>query len=307
MLSAELRQVLKALALNRQPGWNFPGNFLEISFDEVEKDHARLSVEPGPHCVDANGHISLGVVSVLADIGMTAAMRKHVGLAARIATVSMTLQFTGAPFDGRLETRARFDGFFQQASRQQGLARVRIFAGDTLVCTANGSFLSLGTRDGINQLAPLPMRRRGEGDDTVPLAVEELIDLELKVYTRALDAIKPGPLSFIERFWGLLPQSAEQGATCDFTNGLHVGNRVGHTQGGLTLALAATTAKAALGDDWRLLGIAASYVSPGTGPFLKAATCIVHRGGLTAVLRTRVTDSEGRLVLDATTNHSRGR
>jgi uncharacterized protein (TIGR00369 family) len=91
----------------------------------------------------------------------------------------------------------------------------------------------------------------------------------------------------------------------EFANGLHVGNRVGHTQGGLTFALAATAAGVALDPEWHLVGISAWYVSPGTGATLRAEASVVHQGSLTAVVRTRVADPEGRTVLEAVTNHSR--
>lgn len=299
----ELHQVLKGLALNRQPGWNFPGNFLELSFDEVARASARVSIDPGPHCVDADGQMNLGAVAVLADIGMAAGMRQQVGLATRMATVAMSLQFTGAPRTGRLEAFGRFDGFFYGASGKQGLARAEIRAGETLVCTSSGSFMALGNREGT---APLPIRRRDIDAVAAPLAIEGLNDEEQVVFARAREALRPeGESSFVERFWGLLPQRNEGGASCEFANGLHVGNRVGHTQGGLTFALAATTASGALDRDWQLVGASAWYVSPGTGVSLRAQATIVHQGSLTAVVRARVCDPEGRTVLEAVTNHSR--
>lgn len=299
----ELRQVLKGLALNRQPGWNFPGNFLELSFDEVCPDRARLSIEPGPHCQDPDGQLNLGALGVLADIGMAAGMRQQVGLATRMATIAMTIQFTGVPRKGRLEAFGRFDGFFTGTADKQGLARAEIRAGEALVCTASASFMALGNREGT---APLPMRRRAFDAEVPPLRTGELSEEERVVYARAQKALEPDTeTSFIERFWGFLPQRNERGASCDFVNGLHVGNRVGHTQGGLTFALAATTAIGALGREWHLVGVSAWYVSPGTGPALRAEASIVHQGSLTAVVRGRVSDPEGRTVLEAMTQHSR--
>lgn len=298
-----LRQVLKGLALNRVPGWNFPGNFLEVSFDEVGPDSARLSLEPGPHCVDSDGQMNLGAVSVLADIGMAASMRQEIGLPTRMATVAMSLQLTGAPRVGRLHSIGRFDGFFEGARGQQGLTRGEIRAGDVLVATASGSFMALGNREGT---APLPMRKRGVDAEVAPLTIAELNDEERDVFERARSASEPDArATFIERFWNFRPRRNAGGATTDFANGLHVGNRVGHTQGGLTFALAATTAIGALDPEWHLVAISAWYVSPGTGAALRAEASVVHQGGLTAVVRTRVSDPEGRTVLEAVTNHSR--
>ena len=301
-LPPELRQVLRGLALNRTPGWNFPGNFLDLSFDEVGADSARLSIEPGPHCLDAAGEVSLGALAVLADIGLAAGMRHQVGLDTRMATVTMSLQLTGARREGRLESSGRFEGFIDGIAGRQGLARSEIRAGGTLVATAGGSFMALGNREGT---PPLPMRRRGVDGVPQPLAAAELRADEVPVYERALAALERGPGSFIERFWGHLPRASGRGAECDFENGLHVGNRVGHTQGGLTFALAGVTGAAALGPAWRLTGISAWYVSPGTGARLRALAEVVHEGRLTAVCRARVQDEEGRAVLEAMTQHSR--
>ena len=295
----ELRQVLKGLALNREPGWNFPGNFLELSFDAIGEGTAALSIEPGPHCVDASGEMTLGALGMLADVGMAASLRHEVGAAMRLATVSMAVQLTNAPRRGRLESAGQFDGFIHGTSGRQGLTRAQIRAGGELVATVSGSFMAIdqGT-------APLRMRRRGDAD-VAPLEPAELTEEERAVYERACASLQGAGGSFIERFWGLAPQRGDGSAACEFANGLHVGNRVGHTQGGLTFALAAATGHAALGPEWRLAGVSAWYVSPGTGARLRAEASVVHAGRLTAVARSRVVNAEGRTVLEAMTQHSR--
>jgi acyl-coenzyme A thioesterase PaaI-like protein len=305
----ELHRVLKGLASNRQPGWNFPGNFLELSFDEVTENSSRLSLEPGSHCTDVDGGLNLAALCVLADIGMGVSMRRQLGVAGRMATVSMTLLFTGALRTGRVNLQAALEGFVQRATASQGIARAEIRAGDddALLCSANSSFVALGNRQG---LAALPMLRREDYAQVAALGPGDLTEDERAVYARAEEALNHQTESssaepFIERFWGLMPERIDRGAVCRFSNGLHVGNRVGHTQGGITFALAARTSAAALGEGWQLVGVSASYVSPGTGPWLHAEVRIIHQGGLTAVARTEIRDASGRLVLDATTNHSR--
>lgn len=301
--SPELRQVLLGLALNREPGWNFPGNFLDVSFDELGASDARISIEPGPHCVDADGQANLSVICVLADICMAVAMRAHAGYAMRMATVTMALQFTGAPRVGRLRAHGRFDGLHPGLARRQGLARGEIYAGDELVCTVSGSFQMLDTHAGLK---PMPLRRRGAQPQPAPLAPDELVEDERAVYARARQALEPGAGAFLERFWGLQPRQTSDGeAVCSLENGLHVGNRVGHTQGGLTFALATCTAQAALGHEWRLVGISAAYVRPGTGPALRAEARTLHRGGTTALLQVDVLDHDGRVVLATVANMAR--
>jgi uncharacterized protein (TIGR00369 family) len=230
-------------------------------------------------------------------------MREQVGLDTRMATVAMAMQLTGAPRTGRIESSGQFDGFIEGLAGRQGLARSELRASGRLIATASGSFMALGNREGT---APLPMRRRAVDEPASPLSPDELADEERAVYERARAAMRsPGEASFIERFWNYLPRVTAEGAECDFPNGLHVGNRVGHTQGGLTFALAAVTGAKALGPEWRLSAVSAWYVSPGTGPALRAIASVVHAGRLTAVARARIVDSDGRTVLEAMTQHSR--
>ena len=299
----ERRQVLRGLALNRTPGWNFPGNFMEISFDSVGGGEARVSVEPGPHLVERDGQASLGALGVLADIGMAVAVRHQVGLAARMATVSMSLQFGEARRVGRLEAAGHFDGFRAGPESRHGLARVEIRGAEGLVATGSAAFVVFDRHDGT---APLPLRRRGVDPVPEPLRPGELNEAEGEVLARADRALRArGDASFIERFWGLVPRRTANGASCTFPNALHVGNRVGHTQGGLTFALAAVTGAAALGDPWSLVGASAWYTSPGVGPKLLARAKVVHQGTLVAVVETRITDTQGRTVLRAVTHHAR--
>lgn len=301
-LSPELRQVLTGLALNRTPGWNFPGNFLELSFDDVLADTARVSIVPGPHCTGTDGQSSFAALAVLADIGMAAAMRQEIGFSGRMATVSMTLQLTGAPLTGRLEAHGRMEGFLAGAATRQGMTRADIYAGGTLACCVSGSFIALGNKAGT---AAMPMRKRGREAAVPPLEIAELTDEEKVVFDRASAAMDSGPLTFIDRFWGLLPVRNDGGASCDFPNGLHVGNRVGHTQGGVMLALAASTADAALDDGWHLAGVSSWYITPGTGAALRAEASIVHQGSRTAVVRSRVIDGQGKTVVESVTSHAR--
>ena len=88
-------------------------------------------------------------------------------------------------------------------------------------------------------------------------------------------------------------------------NGAHVGNRVGHAQGGVLMGLAASTAATALGREWSLASIGASFTSPGEGDVLEATASVIHRGRWTAVVRTQVIGFEGRRVLEVITNHAR--
>jgi acyl-coenzyme A thioesterase PaaI-like protein len=302
MGSDPIFRVLRALALSRTPGFNFPGHFLALSYDEVSAARSRTSLDTGEHCSDADGQMNIGPFALLADMALAASFRGAVGASARVATVTMSLQFTGERRVGRLSAKSWLDGFVAGAAERQGLARAEIRSGRTLVCTAHGAFMVIGKP---NATPPHPLPRRGEMSTTA-LAEEELADAEREVLGHARKSLSAaGSHSFIERFWGYLPRVGTKGATCKAWNGPHVGNRVGHAQGGFTFGLAAVTAAAALPPHWKLVGASSWYVGPGVGKFLTARARIVHRGMSTAVVRTRIEDENRRGVLETVTSHAR--
>jgi acyl-coenzyme A thioesterase PaaI-like protein len=152
---------------------------------------------------------------------------------------------------------------------------------------------------------PAPNRRR---DDPPPaLAADSLERDERRIVRQAeaaLARVASDGGSFVERFWGYAPHKLASGAAAAMQNGPHIGNRVGHAQGGIQLGLAAVTAAAALPASWALTGISAWFISPGEGATLRARSEIVHHGRLTAVIRTRITGRERRRVLEAVTTHA---
>jgi acyl-coenzyme A thioesterase PaaI-like protein len=286
------RRVLRGLALNRIPGLHFPGNFLDFSFDRVRRDGARLSLDPGPWCTDTGGEAGLSALAMLADLALGASVRAQLSREARIATVSFTLQFTGAPCRGRLRARGEFQGFFQRAAGRLGLSRVSVAGAAGQVCYGTGSFMALQPPKGL-VLHPVPLRKRGSLEP-FPLKLSQLKEEEKEILKRA-DAALAAPGAFIENFWG------GRGV---LKNVLHAGNRVGHAQGGILIAMAAKSAAAKLGGDWRLGGVTALYISPGEGRTLRARSTVIHRGRLTAVVNTFITGKNGRRVLEVLTTHN---
>jgi acyl-coenzyme A thioesterase PaaI-like protein len=286
------RRVLRGLALNRQPGLHFPGNFLDVSFDRVNRRGVRLSLDPGPWCADAQGEADLAALAMLADLALGASIRAQLSRETRIATVSLALQFTGAPSRGRLRARGEFQGFFERAAGRLGLSRVSVAGGAGQVCYGTGSFMALQPPRGM-KLHPVPLRKRSSPVPRLP-DEENLNQEERKILARADAALRKGG-NFLERFWG---------GAGPLHNGLHAGNRVGHAQGGILVAMAAKNAAARLSGHWRLGAVSALYVSPGEGRTLRARSEVVHHGRLTAVVRTRVTGKNRRAVLEVVTTHS---
>lgn len=298
----ETAQVLRGLALNREPGWNFPGNFLEISFDEVGWNRSRLSLEPGPHCLDAEGQVDHAAVCVLADIALAASLREQVGVVQRMATVQMSLSFTGAPLQGRLEAEGVGMGQPDSVGSLQLLAALTIRAGGRTACHGTASFLALGNKDA---LSPMPMLQRGSVPGAADrLHAQDLDDVERRVHERAV-AAATGELGFLSRFWGLVPVKISTGAVCVMDNGMQVGNRVGHTQGGISLALAAATGCNCAGPGWSLTNVTGWYVAAGRGTSLRCEARTLHRGASIAVIECETRDLQGRLVLRAITTHGR--
>lgn len=301
-----LGQVLRGIALNREPGLHFAGNFLEISFERVAPAETRLTLELGPHCVDAGRRANLGVLALFADLALASSIRAGLEPATRLATVSMNLQFTGAAAEGTLEAVSTFEGFFGEGAGRQGLSRVVISSRTRQICFGSGAFMVLKPPQGVT-LHPVPQRKRGERPAAPAIPAGELTRDERGILRRAEKSLATaGPAaSFISRFWGYEPRPVAGGASARMKNGPHIGNRVGHAQGGILLGLAAATAEAALPRSWELSGVSAWYVSPGEGATLRARSRVIHNGRLTSVIRTEVTGQAGRRVLEVVTTHAR--
>jgi len=293
-------RVLRGVASNRTPGFHFAGNFLGIELAEVGA-RTRVAMADGAHVVDRRGETHVAAVFMVADIALAASIRAQLSPEVRLATVSMHVQMNGAPMRGPIEARGEFSGFTEGAASKLGLARVAIYAGDREVGFGHGAFMALDPPPG-HTMHPVQPSRAARVD---PPAEETLDASERLIVERAEGALVAGDEPFISRFFGIVPRPAGGGAACRMENGTHVGNRVGHAQGGILMGLAASTAAAALGAPWRLAGIAASFTSPGEGDFLEATSAVIHCGRWTAVVRTEVNAPDGRRVLEATTNHAR--
>jgi len=307
-LEAIRAQVLRGIALNREPGYHFAGNFLDLSYDHVGTDYIALSVDALPHCADTDGQLTLSGFAILADLVMAAAVRAGLAPHTRLATVTMNLQFTGAPRTGRLAGHGTMHGFIEGAAGRQGMSGVEIRNAGGLVCTGSATFMVLKPPKGV-ELHPVPHRRRGA--NPAPDIGGRLRPDEKKILAIAdgvIADVRAQGGSFIRRFWGVRAKHAAGSAQSTVKNGPHIGNRVGHVQGGILLGLAAENAMAALTPHWSLTAISAWYISPGEGRSLKIKSKVVHHGRLIAVVRTEVTckgkDGRPRKVFELMTTHA---
>jgi uncharacterized protein (TIGR00369 family) len=293
------QRVLRAIALNRTPGYHFPGNFVDLSFDRVEDASARVSYE-----TDAEFASDLGALSILADFALGTAIRTGLHPATRLGTISMTLELARAPHQGIVTADARCHGFVGEGDSRTGRGRVVIEEGKDEIGYGSGAFMVLKPPSGVT-LHPVPHRRRGDAEPPV-LNEHDLEPDELPILRRADEALERAAKTrqpFIRHFWGFLPEAEEGGASCVMPNGPHVGNRVGFVQGGILFGLAAATATAALPESWMLSTVSAAFISPGQGPALNARASVVHQGQRMAVIRTELTRSDGRRVLEAMSTH----
>jgi len=300
------QQVLRAIALDRTPGYHFCGNFLGLKFDGLQGNEARVTLPTSPWVIDDQGHIDPFVMAVVTDFALANAVRTATPPEARLATVSLNLQFTGEPFAGDLTAHAELEGFFTEGSGQLAMTRGRVLANGKVVAFGSANFMVLPAPKGTT-LHPVPWLYRPVPDLPLP-DVETLSDKEQWLVARSqatLRSLAPDQRGFWSAFLGIETQLSDKYAKVSIPNGLHVGNRVGHVQGGISLGLALCGANRALSEDWRCSGIHASYVSPGTGPTLTSETAVTHRGRLTAVGRTQVLGENDRVVLDVMTNHAR--
>ena len=292
-------RVLRAIALNRTPGYHFPGNFIDLSFDRVDSAGARVSYE-----TDAENASDLGSLAVLADFALGTAIRASLHPATRLATVSMTLELARVPGAGVVSAASHCHGFVGEGESRTGRARVSLEDGAGEVGYGSGAFMVLKPPPGVT-LHPVPHRKRGDAEPPL-LAEQDLEPDELRILRHAEDALERAAKSgqpFLRHFWGFLPHAEEGGASCVMPNGPHVGNRVGYVQGGILFGLAAATASAALPENWMLSSTAAAFISPGDGPALKARAAIVHRGQRMAVVRTELARDDGRRVLEVMSTH----
>jgi acyl-coenzyme A thioesterase PaaI-like protein len=296
-------RVLTAVAGNRIPGLHFTGHFLGLEWREVTDDTARMAMAEGPHCRDADGAVNLVALGVLADNVLATPTRTDAVPGARLATIHLQLRFTGAPVTGDLTAEARLLGRSEGTALRQSLSAATISANGKTVCHASGEFMPLDAPPGVT-LAPLPWQRKA-APHIVPIDAGKLDPAELPIL-EACDAAlaKASPqVSFIEHFWGGVPRRSARGASNRVPIGPHIGNRVGHVQGGALLGLAATSARAAAPAEMMLSNVSAWYISPGRGEALSIRSRVLHAGRTIAVVRTEIKTPDGERVLEVLSHH----
>jgi acyl-coenzyme A thioesterase PaaI-like protein len=295
-------RVLRGIARNRVPGLHFPGYFLDIEWGEITGDSAHLAIAGGEHCSDANGEVDVAALAILADTALATTSRLGLAPGVRLATIHLQMQFTGAPATGRIDAQARLLGLSAGSALRQALSSAVVRANGNTICHASGEFVVLDPPAGVT-LAPLPWQQAqpAETASNDEGALEPFERVILKATGKALASASP-QAAFIQHFWGGVPRRIAHGASNRVAVGPHLGNRVGHVQGGILFGIAANTARAAA-PAMMLSNVSAWYISPGHGKSLTVRSRVVHAGRSVAVIRTEIKTAAGERVLEAVTHH----
>jgi acyl-coenzyme A thioesterase PaaI-like protein len=300
----EIRQrALRALARNRIPGYNFAGHFLDLQCRRFEPGAVAFDLAAGPHSTDAQGIVNPAAVSFFTDMVLAAAIRAYVEPTQRTATLVLRYDFTGAPARGTLTAEARSEGFSFRTALPQAMAVGSVFADGVEVIRASGNWVTAPTPGG-RTLAPLPWESKEPLQYPV-VARSELDPMEKAVMRHVERVLRiAGPEGFLHHLWTPAIRATPSGAASRIALGMHLGNRVGHVQGGLTMHIALATAVAAAPQHPLLTGATAWYISPGQGKALTTRSMLLQTGRNVAVVRTEVFAPGRKLVLEVISNHA---
>ena len=183
------------------------------------------------------------------------------------------------------------------------MSEATIFANGKPVCFTSGGFAALDPPPGV-KLAPLPWQHKQSRK--APLLAEHELDAHERAILKSCDAALAKvsrSASFIQHFWGGVPRRTADGASNRVAIGPHIGNRVGHVQGGISFGIAMNCACAAAPAGMQLSNASAWYIGPGRGRALSIKSRVVHAGRTIAVVRTEIKTAAGERVLEVVTHH----
>ena len=300
------RHVLRAISSNRAPGMHFAGYFLGFTPRRFKTDGVEFTVEPGPHCADANGVVNRAALLFAADMTLAAASRVFVDPNVRTATLMLRVEFTAEPARGTLEASGSGSGFSPHTALPESVATGRVVCGGREVMRMSGTWVAPPAPKGVVMLG-LPWEGGQDGAQWPLLKKKDLDAAEkdlLRRVEKALRVAQNGDL--LASLWNPVVKRTPQGASGRLPVGMHVGNRVGHVQGGLLINAALVTAEAAVPEHPILTGASAWYISPGQGKVISARSTLLQSGRNVAVVRTELFAAGRKLVLEVISNHAVG-
>ena len=295
---------LRSISSNRAPGMHFPGYFLRFTKQRYETNGVEFTVTAGPHITNAEGVVHRGALLFAADMALAAANRVHINPNVRTATLMLRVDFTGAPARGMLTAVGRGTGFSPRTALPESSCTGAILCEGREVMRCSGVWVSPPAPKGM-VMQGLPWEGGENGVERPLLKTTELEAAEknaLRHINRALRVANEG--NFLHELWDPVVKRTPTGATGKVAVGLHLGNRVGHVQGGLLMNVALGVAEAAVPEHSILTGASAWYISPGQGAAVKGRATILQSGRNIAVVRTELFSEGGKLALETISNHA---
>lgn len=298
------RHSLRSISSNRAPGMHFAGYFLQFTPRVYETSGVEFLVEPGPHCANAEGIVHRAALLFSADMTLAAANRVFLDPNVRTATLMIRVEFTGEPARGTLEASGRGNGFSPHTALPESACVGRVKCSGKEVMRMSGVWVSPPAPKGVMPRG-LPWEGGEDGAQYPLLKKRELEAPEKDCMRRIEKAMRTaGNGDLLANLWDPVVKRVANGATGKLPVGMHVGNRVGHVQGGLLLNAALVTAETAVPEHPILTGASAWYISPGQGKAIRSRSTILQSGRNIAVVRTELFGAENKRVLEVVSNHA---
>jgi acyl-coenzyme A thioesterase PaaI-like protein len=302
MPSALHERVERSIVVSSEAKLAFPGVLMGITGRQAGDDAVTLTLKDDPVFRAGNGELDWCALVSAADAVLGAVSDIKTGPRVRPATAHIELQMTGAPARGDIFVDARFIAPAHTSRVRQSLVSADIRTRTGLVGQASAACVLLDLpKDRARTSWPWPP----EGFTPAPRARASFDSnerLALQMCERA-EAAATSAHPFIEHFWCGIPAAQSGKAHLRVNVAPHLGNRIGHVQGGLLLGTAVKVANAAAREDMRLSNISAYFLSPALGPVLDVHSHVTHQGRSLATVRTQITAPSGKAVLEATSQH----
>lgn len=298
------KQALRALSSNRAPGFQFAGYFLGFKCKRFETDGVEFFIKPSPQCVDADGNYSRVAVLYAADMTLAGANRVFLDPNVRTATLMLRVEFTGEPARGTLEVSGRGSGFSPRTALPESVCAGRVISEGREVLRMSGTWVSPPAPKGMAMYG-LPWEGGQDGDELPLLSARELEAAEKANMRRIMRAVREAQHGdLLATLCNPVVRHTRDGAVGRLPVGMHIGNRVGHVQGGFLLNAALVTAEAAVPEHPLTTGASAWYISPGQGKAISARATVLQKGRNVAVVRTELYAAGRKLVLETISNHA---
>jgi acyl-coenzyme A thioesterase PaaI-like protein len=298
------QQVLRAISSNRAPGMHFAGYFFNFTAQRFERDGVAFTIAPGPHCANADGVVNRAALLYGADMTLAAANRVHLNPNVRTATLMLRVEFTGEPARGRLDISGCGMGFSPRTALPESTCSGRVLCEGREVLRMSGTWVSPPAPPGAI-MRGLPWEGGENGELRPLLKKSELEATEKDCLRRVEKALRTTDgTDLLAILCNPAVKRTPTGASGRLPIGLHIGNRVGHVQGGFLINAALATAEAAVPQHPLLTGASAWYISPGQGKAISLRSTLLQSGRNVAVVRTELFNAGRKRVLEVVSNHS---